>query len=255
MSEQLPYPFIFKSQTLIQDERLLRLGIKHGFSTRLSGVSKKPYDSLNLSFQTDDLQENVVENRKILCKETQIGPEWCEAEQVHSFYTKQTSAPGILRKTDGLITSKNNLALFIKTADCYPVLITEKKKSFIAVLHVGWRGLYKGIIESFFDIIKFGRIKPQNLIVSVGPGISWQHLEVEKDIAESFEAHEDLSFHIKKSQDKYYIDISGGIEHIFRKYDVYDICTLKLCTYERDDLFYSYRRNNITGRQGAIISF
>jgi len=255
MNEQLPYPFIFKSPSLIQDERLLNLGIKHGFSTRLNGVSKEPYNSLNLSFETEDIPENVHENRKILSSQVQVSTEWCEAEQIHSFNVSQVSQTGIVKKADGLITSKNDLPLFIKTADCYPVLISEKGKSFIAILHIGWRGLYKGIIESFFDIIKFGRIKPQNLIVSVGPGISWKHLEVEKDIAESFEAHEDLSFHVKRYQEKYFIDIAGGIEHIFRKYDVFDISALKLCTYEREDLFFSYRRDKTTGRQGAIISF
>ncbi|AWB10213.1 hypothetical protein TDSAC_0856 [Thermodesulfobium acidiphilum] len=255
MSEKLNYPFFFNSQSIIQDERFLHLGIKHGFSTRLNGVSKKPYDSLNLSFQTGDLPENVIKNRKIFSSQTQVETSWCEAEQIHSFNVVQVSSAGIIKKADGLITSKSNLPLFIRTADCYPVLITEKRKSFIAVLHIGWRGLYKGIIESFFDIIKFGRIKPKNLIVSIGPGISWKHLEVDKDIAESFEAHEDLSFHVKKYQEKYFIDIAGGIEHIFRKYDVFDICSLKLCTYERDDLFFSYRRDKVTGRQGVIISF
>jgi len=125
------------------------------FATRLGGVSEGPYDSLNLGIRTADVPERVVENRRRLCAATGADAETATmAWQVHGSAVTEARPRGILERTvfercDGLWSDRMGQAMALLTADCFPVALGRMGgKPALCVLHVGWRGLLEGILES-----------------------------------------------------------------------------------------------------------
>ena len=116
--------------------------VKHGFFTRLNGLSKKQYKSLNCSSSNGDDKKNVYGNRLIAIKNLNLNNK-------KLILIKQTHSSKVIRITknnldknieaDGVITSLNNVVLGILTADCAPVIIYDDKNKFICNLHSGWK--------------------------------------------------------------------------------------------------------------------
>ncbi len=126
------------------------------FSTRQGGVSEGDFESLNLGILTDDEPDRVVENRRILSKAVGADPETATmAWQVHGARVFEADGRGVVtpgtdfEQGDGLWTEKPGRALGLLTADCFPVVLARRNGTpRLVVLHVGWRGLVEGILES-----------------------------------------------------------------------------------------------------------
>lgn len=79
---------------------------------------------------------------------------------------------------DAMVTTRSNLALVIKHADCQPCLLFDPEHSVIGVAHSGWRSsclnIYKATVEhmqSQFDT------KPEQLLACIGPSLGPCHAE------------------------------------------------------------------------------
>ena len=66
--------------------------VRHGFSTRLGGVSPAPWDSLNLGISRGDSDENVWENYRRFCAAVGVAPE-------STVFTQQTHSENIRQVT------------------------------------------------------------------------------------------------------------------------------------------------------------
>ena len=117
--------------------------IKAGTTLRQGGVSESPYDSFNLATHVGDALSAVEKNRSML--NVPNAPQWLE--QIHS--TKAILLPNkeIIPNADASYTSESKIVCAVMTADCLPLLITNKEGSCVAAIHAGWRGLCDGIIE------------------------------------------------------------------------------------------------------------
>ena len=92
--------------------------------------------------------------------------------------------------TDGLITARKNVYLAITIADCLPVIIFDPKKEVIGLLHCGWKGIEKNIIEKAVNKMKdIFDSDPQDIIAGIGPGIGTCHFEVKEDLMEKFSSY------------------------------------------------------------------
>lgn len=171
--------------------------LRHGFSTRLGGVSEGVFSSLNLGFRRGDLEENVRENYRRICGSIGIPMESLVfTDQVHGTELKRVTAAdcgkGILRErdyagVDGLLTNEALVALVVFGADCVPVFFVDTKVHAIAVAHAGWRGTLEGISAKMVRRLaeEFGS-ETDDLHVAIGPSICWECYEVSEDVAGQF---------------------------------------------------------------------
>lgn len=171
--------------------------IKHGFSTRLGGVSEGIYGSLNLGFGRGDANENVISNYERISKS--IGVEsrsLVMSDQVHKTnlrkVNKEDLGKGIYRakdykEIDGLYTDEAGITLVTAYADCVPLYFVDPIRKAIALTHAGWRGTVAKIGPKTVEtLMKEYQSKPEDIIVVIGPSICQACYEVSKDVADEF---------------------------------------------------------------------
>lgn len=147
----------------------------------------------------------------------------------------------VIKKTDGFYTRCPNIVLAIKTADCLPLILSNENGSEIAALHVGWRGLSKGIIEKALSCYDCD-LKKVN--AWLGPSISPKKYVVGEDVFCSFiEADNESisSFQVTEKKDKWFFDLKNESMRRLKNYGINSIYS-DFCTYTDEELFYSHRR-------------
>ncbi len=171
--------------------------------------------------------------------------------QVHSAIVYEVNAPveGNI-DGDGLISASTGLYLAVKVADCYPIFLMDPANMAFGVVHAGWRGSVKGIVEEAVRRMRgrFGT-EPSNLIVAIGPGICGKCYEVGAEVARLF------NHGISSVNGRYYLDLVEYNRNLLRKMGVPDenIVDTGLCTYEDSELFNSYRREGKVKNMWGVI--
>ncbi|MCX5848069.1 MAG: peptidoglycan editing factor PgeF [Deltaproteobacteria bacterium] len=236
--------------------------LTHAFCTRLGGVSEDEYASLNISFKEGDLESMVLQNWNRLAMAFAIPMEnFLTLNQVHGddiFVIKPFGeyfpSDGSLNY-DAIVTSRDNLAICIKTADCVPVFFVDRMKKIIAVVHAGWKSTALEITTKVIRLLqKKYDSSPRDILAAIGPAIGKCCLELDATSANTFfnqEDHEAFLFSGSRPN-KWMLDLAEcnrrqilncGIPEA--NIDVSDLCTS--C---RQDLFFSHRGSGgITGRQ------
>ena len=221
------------------------------FSTRLGGVSEGAFESLNLGVLTDDDPENVRENRRRLCARVGVDPETATmAWQMHSAEVVKADGRGIVtpglefQRCDGLWTDEPSRGVMLLAADCLPVALTRTNGTpAVAVLHVGWRGLLGGIVESGAAALGGGK-----LAGAIGPGIGACCYEVDDEVAAPF--RERFGDEVVAGR---HLDLAEVAEQALREAGCETVDRFGLCTSCEDELFFSHRRDRgRTGRQGIV---
>ena len=221
-------------------------------SSRQGGVSTGPYESLNLGALTQDDPQRVIENRSRLCDAAGAdGERATMAYQRHSADVVKARPAGILRpgKThepcDGLWSDEPDQPMLLLTADCVPIAVARANgaRPALAVLHVGWRGLLAGIVDSAAHALGGGRFA-----AAVGPSIGPCCYEVGEEVAEPFRAR----FGGDVVRDGK-LDLWRSAELALREAGAEAVERTDLCTFCHPELFFSHRRDRgITGRQGIL---
>ena len=158
---------------------------------------------------------------------------------------------------DAFITKIPNCALVIRTADCIPMVIYDKKQKIIGAIHSGWKGTLNSIIEKTINsMIDNFSSNPKDLYLYLYPSIQKCHFEIGKDVYDQFaQKLENIKKYTTQKNEKYYLDlpqividdaIKTGVlkEHIFNN---------NVCTYCHNDIFYSYRYNHTDKRNYLIV--
>ena len=176
---------------MIKSKKLLKIkNIRHCFFNKIGGKSKKVYNSLNCGQGSNDNPSNVKKNLKIVVKKiSKTAKNIFLVHQIHSnkfVYIDQKSKFKSKPKADAVITNKKNLPIGILTADCVPLLICDKKNNFIAAIHAGWKGAYKGIISKVIKFMIKKGSDPRNITAAIGPAISVSNYEVKIDFKMKF---------------------------------------------------------------------
>ena len=170
---------------------LTAAGFRHGFFTRLGGVSSGSYASLNFSTSVGDASDNVIENTARAS--AWLGLEskclYC-AQQVHGANVLEILAettPQIIGASpaDGLISARSHTACCVRTADCVPLLVGDPNRGSVAAIHAGWRGVVAGIVLRTIERLSAMGSKPDHLLVAIGPHIRCSAFEVSEDVAQT----------------------------------------------------------------------
>ena len=225
--------------------------VRAGTSIRLGGHSKTPYDALNLAQHVGDDPVDVKKNRETLSNylNLQSDPIWLN--QTHRSNIISIDAPPENREADGSFATKKNKVCSILTADCVPILFSNKSGTKIAAIHAGWKGICNGIIEDAITVFS----DPESVLVWIGPCISSKHYEVSNDVYNSCLSH---STSLKNAFNQvninhWHCDLAKIVKIILKKAGIGAIYECKLCTYNMNELFFSYRRQNKTGRTTSMI--
>ena len=249
--------------------KLAAAGVRHGFSTRMGGVSKGYLGTMNLSFTRGDREENVRENFRRIADAIGFREEQLVfSAQVHETKIRKVTAAnrgeGITKETapgiDGLATDEADVPLYTSYADCVPLLFYDPQKKVVAMAHSGWRGTAARIGAKMVHFMeKEYDSRAENIIAAVGPSICRKCYEVSEDVAQAFrEAFRSEQFPLlfdEKGQGKYQLDLweanriiltEAGIlpEHL----DVTDLCTC--CNHDK---LFSHRASH--GKRGNMGCF
>ena len=231
--------------------------------TRQGGISPRPWDSLNVGGSIGDdithVRENRIRSFKALGRATEsVHDVW----QVHSADVVYADAPRPLdteyQKADIMVTDNPRVTLFMRFADCTPILLYDPVKQVVGAVHSGWLGTVRGAariaVEAMQD--RYGT-NPANMLAAIGPAIGPDHYEVGEDVITQvretfgehtkslFEAHgESIHFNLWKANQVLLEE--AGVEQI----EIAGICTA--C--HTDDWFSHRAEKGKTGRFGAMIA-
>jgi YfiH family protein len=246
---------------------LRRLGVPHAFSTRLGGVSHKPFDSLNLGnpngCEIQDVRENIRRNYRLLqdaagCADREL----LYLHQVHGAQvvrvTRDRPHDNNL-KADALVSDDPARVLSVRIADCVPVLVSSDDGKAVAAVHAGWRGVIAGVgIAALAEMNRASDIPARRVFAAIGPSISFAAFEVGPEVIDQFEKMFGPNAPVRRRPDgKGYVDLRGAL---FRQLSCAgvperQIDTTECCTYGNADEFFSHRRDKgISGRMAAIIA-
>lgn len=242
----------------------------HGFSTRLGGVSKGHFASLN--FQKNgpepDNWENVLENYRRFCEA--LGTDVrgvVRSKQVHRDTVRHVTAAdrgkGLFAArdytADALVTNEPGLDLMVFSADCIILLLCDMATRSIGAVHAGWRGTALDLPAKAVGAM--GRLfgaKPENIRVAVGPGIGPCCFETHDDVPDAMRGAfgGGAEAYIRPRGAKWTVDLKGVNAWRLREAGVrpehIDICSA--CTACQTDLYWSHRvAGSKRGLQGALI--
>jgi len=245
-------------------------GFTNAFSTRLGGVSPMPEAALNLAGFNEDDAENIYENRRRFLQ--LFDGDWTLAGcwQMHSAEVRivhdqreAEAKPGVLGDDvycDALVSNTPKILLGVKTADCVPVLLCDPKTGAFAAVHAGWRGTVASIIGRAITQLQseYGT-RAEDLRCAIGPAANTCCYEVGSDVIERFKELFPQSDHLftPTSAGHARIDLQTANrgQLIAAGVSPERIHAAPLCTMDRNDLFFSYRREkSIRGRVGRLMS-
>ena len=244
--------------------------VSHAFSTRLGGVSKGDFATMNFSFTRGDDRDDVLENYRRMAVALGVDRErmvltW----QTHTTnvrrVTEEDEGKGIVRDrdyrdVDGLITDIPGITLVTFFADCVPLYFLDPVHKAIGLSHSGWRGTVKRMGQVTVDAMKeaFGT-RPEDIIACIGPSICGDCYEVGEEVADEFadafhEKYHDVIL-LKKQNGKYQLDLWKANEIVLKEAGIKgdNLAVTNICTYCNPQLLFSHRRT--AERRGNLCAF
>jgi YfiH family protein len=220
-------------------------------TTRAGGGSALPYDSLNLGTHVGDAPLVVARNRMLLNSVLPSEPVWLE--QVHGKAVANADAASCVPQADACIARQRGAVCVVMTADCLPILLCDQQGAVVAAVHAGWKGLAAGVIEATVNAMQ---VEGAQLMAWLGPAISQPAFEVGADVRELFVAADPASaaaFIAQAGTQKFYADLYALARLRLNALGISKIYGGDRCTYRECDIFFSYRRDGVTGRMGTFI--
>lgn len=244
--------------------------VRHGFSTRIGGVSQGIYASMNLSFQRGDDEHDVRENFKRIAAAIGVKEEEITfSKQTHTANVREVSledkGKGLTKQmdydnADGLVTNVPGICLATFYADCVPLFFVDPKKRAIGLSHSGWRGTVEKIgkrtVEKMSQL--YGS-RPEDIYAAVGPSICQDCYEVTGDVIEGFQKNfreeywKELFY--KKENGRYQLNLWKANEFVLREAGVLEehLEVTNLCTCCNPELLFSHRASH--GKRGNLGAF
>ena len=234
-------PVVRNGVRLLVDAHASQRGAFVGFSNRLGGVSSPPFDTLNLGSRVGDEPACVARNRELVARAGGFGTEQVAmSRQVHGATVVEAGARarGRIGEADGLVARAPGPVLGIFTADCAAVVVAGGAG--VALVHAGWRGLVAGVVERAAALVA------PVACAWVGPCIRACCYEVGRDVIQAFERRG-----LPSGSGR--VDIADAAYVAVRRAGAGPVALAGDCT-ACDNRYFSYRRDGVTGRQGAFAS-
>ncbi len=218
-------------------------------TTRAGGVSSGKFASLNLSTRVGDDAQCVARNRAILRACLPAEPAWMK--QVHGTAVIDATRATPDTEADAAVTRDPGAVCAVMTADCLPLLLSDRAGKRVGIAHAGWRGLAGGVIE---NVVQAMQVPPQDLIAYIGPGIGARRYEVGEDVHQAFVGRNPAaatSF-APRQNGTYFVDLYELARQRLAAAGVAGIHGGGFCT-ASEERFFSFRRDRTTGRMASLI--
>ncbi|RRH95632.1 peptidoglycan editing factor PgeF [Mesorhizobium tamadayense] len=222
-------------------------GIRHGYFTRIGGVSGGIYQGLNIGTGSSDDQALVAENRRRVA-------DWLGVSADHLLTAHQVHSPDVViarepfasprPKADAVVTDRPGIAVGASTADCGPVLFADAEARVIGAAHAGWKGAFTGVLENTIAAMEGLGARRERIVAVLGPSIGPNNYEVGPEFVARFveaDAGNARYFRLSANSGHSMFDLNQYTVDRLRKAGV-TAEGLGRCTYAEEDLFYSYRR-------------
>lgn len=240
--------------------------ITHAFCTRWGGVSEGRLANLNFGVNVGDRNEHLARNRQLLASAFDLpGDEIVTVTQVHgdrilviaeSLQDRRTSAP---LEYDGIITGEPGIPVGIKTADCAPLLLADRRRRVVGAVHAGWKGTALGIAAKAARVfMETFSSAPGDIVAFIGPAIGPCCYEVDEAVFHRFEhtGEGPTLFTDGREEGKWMLDLSAANRFQLEGAGIprENILSADICTSCRHDTFFSHRgEGGDTGRQLSFI--
>lgn len=236
-----------------------------GFTKRNGGSSRPPFNSLNLGFGSGDQLSQVEANRAAVARAFDLEPHlFLTVNQVHGSEILVIDQPNpdvshFQRvDSDAIITNQRNVLIGILVADCFPVILYDRKQHVAGVVHLGWRGMAAGLlgrtVKAMCEI--FGS-QTQSICAAVGPGIAAHNYEVDRPVRDAFRKGTDQWGRIatEVSLGHWQLDLQKSclLQLDEAGVDTGMVDIVEECTCCHKETFFSYRRDQ--GRTGRQMGF
>ncbi len=240
------------------------------FTTRIGGVSRGRYASMNCSFTNGDDKESVYENFKLLTDELGIDiNKLTFSQQTHTVNVMvvkpEDVGKGLYKERDyenidGLITNIKGVGLVTQFADCVPLLFYDKNKKVIAAAHGGWKGTVGEIAKITAEkmVAEFGSDK-KDILVAIAPSICKDCYEVDDVVineVKKIKGIEKQKVYTEKPNGKYMLNLWELNREILINCGIpsENIGVSNICTNCNSHIFHSHRATaGIRGNNAAII--
>lgn len=245
--------------------------VKHGFSTRIGGVSKGIFDSMNLSFTRGDNEVAVRENFRRMAKAIGVKEDsFVKAVQTHTTNVHKVTLENKheeLQDVDGLITDVPGICLVTTYADCVPLFFIDPVHRAIGLSHSGWRGTVGKMGRETLRCMQeeYGT-QAKDVVAAIGPSICQDCYEVSEDVIDRFKEAFDSKYwndlfyqkenkKYQKENKKYQLNLWKANEIILLEAGVRkeNVAVTNVCTNCNPDVLFSHRASK--GQRGALAAF
>jgi len=239
-----------------------KLPLFHAVLTRQGGFSNAPYQSLNFGGTVGDHPDKVIKNHHKAFNT--LGYRFnsrFDVWQVHGTNIVCADAPrdpnlGFM-KADGILTRNPDITLFMRFADCVPILLADPNKGVIGIVHAGWKGTSLQISRAAIETMKekYGS-DPKDIRAGVGPSICSSCYQVGEEVfnafSENFGDHAEKFF--RTNNGDLHLDLWSANRFTLESSGVQKIEIAGLCTADNLDDWYSHRAEaGKTGRFGVLM--
>jgi YfiH family protein len=233
--------------------------------TRHGGLSPEPWASLNFGGNVGDERQRVRENRfRAFDALGRPRQSMFDVWQVHSADVVIANAPHPHLnnppefKADAILTDNPAVTLFMRFADCVPILLHDPRKGVVGVVHAGWMGTVKKVVGQTVKMMQaaYGS-HPADVLAAIGPSIGPDHYEIGADVVTQVRAsfNGDSSHLLRTDDGRTHFDLWAANRLTLEQAGVGQVEVAGLCTACHPEDWYSHRaQKGKTGRFGALIA-
>jgi YfiH family protein len=236
-------------------------GVFHGVFTRLGGVSRSPYDSLNVGYCVGEDREAVETNHDLICQALGLSRgDVTAAQQVHGSQVTRVGPEDrgqVISAADALIADAPGVALMLRFADCLPILLYDPVHQAFGLVHAGWRGTVGGIAaKTTLAMVEAYGSRPADIMAGLGPCVGPCCYQVGPEVIEPLKANFNHWQELLQPQGdgSVHFDLWEANRRQLAELGVEEIAVMQLCTACHTDEFFSYRaEGGHTGCFAAVI--
>ena len=249
------------SAEVLQSSLLRAAGFRHAFFTRRGGVSTGPYESLNFSISVGDDRASVAANFRRAANALDV-------EEDRLFFLSQvhgakvvvlserdvhgTVARGVVaeREGDALASNVPDVVCGVRTADCVPILVADRRSGAVVAIHAGWRGVVRGVVTAGVRrLCDLSGSSGEELVAAIGPHIGPTAFEVGEDVALELEGVAVGVACVNRDGTKPLVALAPIVRQQLLAEGLADAAVDEVpgCTFSEPDRFFSFRRDGKVG--------
>ncbi|MEM8812368.1 MAG: peptidoglycan editing factor PgeF [Pseudomonadota bacterium] len=241
------------TRSIVSDVLAETPGVRHGYFTRLGGVSQGLYGSLNVGRGSNDNHDHVERNRALIADDLGVSADRLYLPyQIHSALVVEAETDFAEKppQADAVVTARPGRAVGVSTADCGPVLFADGRNRVIGAAHAGWKGAISGVLEATLEAMAdLGAVRDQ-IVAVLGPTISGSNYEVGPEFVDRFVTADPKNgvFFVPVADTSArpghaWFDLPAYIVARLDRAGIRQAIALDHCTYADEERFFSYRRS------------